>query len=103
MKEPDWAEWNLKTVELVQATLGLIRPEIRMISLLRGARGWRVEVIVDREDPDLRDHISEEILGDFEALQSNGRELESSSITVMNGGLTAPSPPGRAIYVRYEP
>jgi len=60
-------------------------------------------VFVDREDRDLRDHINEEIIAEFEALQSSGRELEWASTTVVIGDLVAPSPPDRAVYLRYEP
>ncbi len=101
MKEPDLSEWNQRTVELIQASLGEIRPEIRMISLTHRDGLWVVTVTVDELDESLREDIEEDILTEFEVLVGKPDSMDGL-IEVFKGQLRAPMLPGRAVYVRYE-
>lgn len=100
MTEPNQADWNQKVCELVQASLGAIVPEIRMISLSRQDSLWRVTVVVDRLDEALREDIVEDIIAEFEALLTG--PVVDGRVELAEGDLPIPAEPSRITYLRYE-
>jgi hypothetical protein len=97
---PDLAEWNRQTVALVQALLGAISPNFRMVSLNYINECWSIRIVLSNDDSEDRSEIAE-IISEFEALQ-DGPISCKIDIDIESGVLAWPSPPERVVFRRRE-
>lgn len=94
------ARENRHVLDLVQALLGSISPNMRAVSLELLDDGVRIHVCLAQEDPDDREEIAE-IAFEFEALQD--RDITIETVTVVGDLAAASGLPGRQVYGRKEP
>lgn len=100
MANPDLQEWNLQSLTVVQAMLGVPSPNFRRVTLDHDGEQWRIAFVLEREDADDREEI-EDFETEWDALQS-GPEPREIAITVTAGLLTWPPSPARVLYQRRE-
>lgn len=93
------AEENAQVLNLLQALLGTISPNMRAISLEWHGGSGRLYVVLEHENADDREEISDVAFA-FQALQDRDIPLEVS-IRVTDTP-EPPSLPGRAVYRRKE-
>jgi hypothetical protein len=93
-------EENLQVLNLVQALIGSVTPNMRAASLEMTESGVRLHFLFERESPDDREETSD-IAFEFEALQ--GRALVVEVVTTVSTEPSAVSLPGRRVYGRKDP
>jgi hypothetical protein len=92
--------WNLMVLSLVQALLGAVSPNMRMVYLGRGESRWRLVFVLERDDAEDREEASD-VATEFEALQARPIDYELQVI-VSSDDLEWPDPPSRVVYRRRE-
>lgn len=97
---PTLEQWNLLTLSLVQAMLGAISPNFRLVAVSNTAGVWQLLFILESESEEDRDEISD-IATELEALQDAAIRYELE-IRVTSEPFTLPSPPARVVYRRRE-
>lgn len=100
IEEYDLNEWNVQTLRLVQALLGSISLNFRMVTLGRRGRSWSIEIVLEKESARDREEI-EEIITDFDVQQCRDLEREVDVIINQNQ-ISWPEPPTRVVYRRRE-
>lgn len=100
MDHSELQEWNLQTINVMQAFLGAISPNFRMITLGHSGTRWNISVFLEHDDAEDREEI-EDAVGDFDALQFGpvARQLE---IAVTSEQISWPLPPTRVVFKRRE-
>lgn len=93
-------EWNLQALAVVQAMLGAVSPNFRMVTLGHDGQSWHLRVTLERHDEEDREEI-ENVVVQWEALQDGPRKM-TVEVEVNNGPLTWPTAPTRALYRRRE-
>lgn len=93
-------QWRLMIVSLVQAMLGAISPNFRMISISHDGSMWCICFFLERESEEDRIEI-EDIACEFESLQESLIEYRVS-IVVGDSEIPWPKLPERVIYKRRE-
>jgi|tagenome__1003787_1003787.scaffolds.fasta_scaffold19380093_2 hypothetical protein len=91
---------NAQVLNLVQAMLGGVSPNMRAASLECWPEGVRLHFLLEREDEGDRQEI-EDIAFEFEALQDRGINLEVS-VVVSPERSAIGKLPGRRVYGRKE-
>lgn len=94
------SEFNLAELNLVQALLGAVSPNFRMVTLSEDDGMWKFVFVLEHEDADDREEILD-VVSEFDALQSGPVEREVV-ITADSGPLEWPDPPARVVYRRRE-
>jgi len=92
--------WVTQTLRLVQALLGAVSPNFRMVALAKEINEWRLIFVLASESSEDRDEI-DDIAIEFEALQDCPIELKVE-LVVSNQPIDWPSPPTAVVYRRRE-
>jgi hypothetical protein len=92
---------NLPVLNIVQAMIGSVTPNLRGVSLECGPRGAHLYFLLEHEDQSDREEIKD-IAFELEALQSRGIDLEVS-VLVSPEPLATGTLPGRRVFGRKEP
>lgn len=93
-------ESNAAVLALVQAMLGAISHNFRMVSIVSDGRVWTLNFVLDSESADDREEI-EDIAAEFEALHDTGILLEVG-VSICSDELPWPSAPSRVVFRRRE-
>ncbi len=97
---PSLAEWNLETVDVMQALLGSISPNYRMITMDHDGSQWIFTFVLEHEDVEDREEV-EDFAIEWEALKD--RPTSCTTVVLIEAGALAwPAPPTRVIYRRRE-
>lgn len=96
---PALAAENRQVLNLVQALLGFVTPNLRRVSLEMHGPDVHVEFVIEHDDPTTRDDI-EEIAFSFDALQTGPHS--SHHIVVDARPLQDLEWRGRLVYLRKE-
>lgn len=92
---------NLHVLCLVQAMVGAVTPNLRRVALeVLGPRKVRLCFVLEREDPEDREEISD-ISFEFEALQPGGIDLDVN-VLVDSRSIEQIELPARVVYGRKE-
>ena len=98
--EPSLDEWNGAVISLVQAMIGAVSANFRMVALERADRSWRVRYWLQADDAVDREEI-EDI--DFEFANFMNDAPTSFEITIAGDEvLLLPDPPARTVFRRRE-
>jgi hypothetical protein len=97
---PTLEQWNLFTLSLVQAMLGAISPNFRMVAVSNTAGVWHLLFVLESEDEQDREEIAD-IATEVEALQDAAIRYKLE-IRVTSEPFTLPGPPARVVYQRRE-
>lgn len=92
--------WNQHTVALVQASLGAISTNFRMVSLALDNDVWKLQFVLETEAIDDLDEIKE-IATEFE-VQTDFRIRYSVEVKIASDVIPWPSAPTRVIFRRKE-
>jgi len=98
------AEENMITVMLLQALVGAVSANIRMITLSLEAPVWKLQFVLESESTEDREEI-EDIAGEFDGLllALDRRELRFEVETLVSTErLGCPEPPARVVFKRKE-
>jgi len=98
---PDLQEWNLQSLAVMQAMLGMPSPNFRRVSLGHDGAQWLIGFALEREDADNREEI-EDFETEWDALQS-GPEPREVRTVLASGSLPSPEWPTRILYQHREP
>lgn len=99
-KDPNLAEWNSAVISLVQAMIGAVSANFRMVALQRAGDVWHVKYWLEAESAVDRGEI-EDI--DFEFANFMNDALTSFEIAVTGDEvLLLPDPPTRTVFRRRE-
>lgn len=96
----DLATWNNTALSLVQAMLGAVSPNFRMVYLGHSEGRWNLGFVLAEDDETDREEI-EDIAFEFEALQDSAVEYDVT-VRVASGPLDWPDPPTRVLFKRRE-
>lgn len=95
------SEENIQVLNLVQAMIGAVSPNLRRVTLEVPRPGAvHLRFVLERDDSDDREEI-EDIGFEFEALQTTGIELEMD-IIVDGRSIGELRVPGRVVFGRKE-
>lgn len=97
---PSQEQWNLFTLWLVQAMVGAVSPNFRMVAVSNTAGVWQLLFILETEDEEDREEIAD-IATEVEAMQDTGIRYELE-IRVTSEPLQLPALPTRVVYRRRE-
>lgn len=96
------ADENDRALDLVQAMLGLITPNFRMVTLeVRDAGGVTLNFLLQTESAADREEIAD-IVFEFEALQDRIRDVQVRVFVDDRPLETVEFPPGRRVFARRE-
>jgi len=98
---PNLQQWNLQSLTVIQAMLGVPSPNLRRVTLDHDGEKWLIAFVLESENPDDQEEI-EDFETEWDALQ-NGPEPREVSTLVASGPLPWPQPPKRVLYQRREP
>jgi hypothetical protein len=87
-------------LRLVQALLGAVSANFRMVALSRNGDIWKLSFVLESEDAADREEIND-IVSEFDALQDHFVEHEVE-IVVSAQPIPWPEPPARVIFRRRE-
>ena len=98
---PDLAEWNHQVLILVQALVGAVSPNFRMVTLGHDGQRWHLRFFLEEDRFEDREEI-EDILCQYEAMQDQGLSYD---FEVRAGSNVLPSilAPERVVFRRREP
>ncbi|TWB60511.1 hypothetical protein [Nitrospirillum viridazoti] len=100
MSQPDLQEWNLQTITLMQALIGAISANFRMVTLDWSEDTWIISIYLERDDPQDREE-AEDVGFEFDALQL--RNMKSAIKTYISPeNPIFPKPPTRVVFKRRE-
>jgi hypothetical protein len=97
---PSLEQWNLFTLSLVQAMVGAVSPNFRMVAVSNTAGVWHLLFVLETEDEEDREEIAD-IATEVEAMQDTGIRYEVE-IRVTSEPIQLPEPPARVVYRRRE-
>jgi hypothetical protein len=92
--------WNQCTLALVQALLGAVSPNFRMVTLSHAGGTWRIHFVLEHESNSDSEEI-EDVAAEFDALQSSPIRYEVET-TVSAGTLAWPAAPTRVVFRRKD-
>jgi hypothetical protein len=92
--------WNQCTLALMQALLGAVSPNFRMVTLANDGGVWKLQFVLQSESGADREEI-EDVASEFEALQGSVVRYEVD-ITITADPIAWPPPPTRVVYRRRE-
>ena len=98
---PDLEGWNHQALMLVQALLGAVSPNFRMVVLDHEGTRWKLSFVLEKDQAEDRAEI-EDIASEFATLQDKRIDFETE-VNVAAGALPWPSPPARVLFRRREP
>src|SRR5262249_21858875 len=93
-------EWNSTTLALVQALLGAVSPNFRMVALFADGDVWRLQFTLETDNALDREEI-DDIASEFEAQHSSNVEYEVET-KVTTGHIAWPAFPARVVFRRKE-
>lgn len=88
---------NRQVLNLVQALLGSISPNMRSVSLVCANDAVTLHFTLERESADDREEI-DYVAFEFEALQDSPATVNVDYVITVNPGVFV-SPPGRSVYI----
>ncbi len=97
---PDLEVWNRHVLMLLQALLGAVSPNFRMIALGNEEERWKLIFFLERESNEDRAEI-EDVATEFEALQGTGIEYDVD-VRITRDPIAWPAPPTRVVFRRRE-
>ena len=92
--------WVVQTLRLVQALLGAISENFRMVALSNDGHSWRLIFVLAAECAEDREEI-DDVACEFEALQEAAIAYKID-VMVNDESLAWPSAPVRVVYRRRE-
>jgi hypothetical protein len=94
-------ERNRMVIMLVQALLGAVSPNFRMVAMFPTISTVKFRFILERDNADDREEI-EDVLAESDALQDHGRAKFDVDVVVSAEPLTLLELPWIAVYLRRE-
>ncbi len=95
-------EVNAQVLNLVQAMIGYVTPNFRMVTVEVAESGAvTLTFLLENDSEEDREEISD-IVFEFEALQEQGHDVDVN-VVVDDQALHLIVPPGRCVYGRKEP
>lgn len=96
----DLTTTNKHVISLVQAMLGAISPNFRMVSLANDGAVWRLQFVLESDNTSDREEI-QEIASMFESLQDSRVPYEID-VTISSKEIPVSKAPTRVVYRRRE-
>lgn len=100
MSAPSLESWNHQVLMLVQALLGAVSPNFRMVTLGHDGHRWQIRFYLQEDRAEDREEIAD-ILSEFDAFQSQGVEY-GTEVQVTAVELPQPLATERMVYRRRE-
>jgi hypothetical protein len=97
---PTLQDWNVQSLAVVQAMLGILSPNFRRVSLGHNDGVWLITFVLEREDIEDHEEI-EDFCTEWDALQT-GPEPREVRTVVTSQALPWPLSPTRILYLRRE-
>ena|ERR1700761_6591346 len=98
---PDLQEWNLQSLAVIQAALGTISPNFRMITLDHDGLEWVIGFVLSEESVEDTEEI-EDFGTEWDALQG-GPTARRIEVSISAEPLQWPPSTTRVLYRRREP
>ena len=98
--EPTNDVWAVQTLRLVQALLGAISPNFRMVAIAHDGHRWKLMFVLEEDLVEDRQEI-EDIAVEFEALQEKPIAYEVT-VSVVTSRIEWPPQSVRVVYRRRE-
>ncbi|BCA63611.1 hypothetical protein HMP09_2845 [Sphingomonas sp. HMP9] len=97
---PSLDDWNRQSVNVMQAMLGMISPNFRMVTLDHDGTQWIIGFVLESVNAEDREELAD-FEAEWDALQS-GPTPRDLQVSFTAGSLAWPSAPTRALYRRRE-
>lgn len=98
--EPTNDVWAVQTLRLVQAMLGAVSPNFRMVAIAHDGHRWKLMFVLEEDRVEDRQEI-EDIAVEFEALQEKPIAYEVT-VSVVTRQIEWPPQSVRVVYRRRE-
>ncbi|WP_085711361.1 MULTISPECIES: hypothetical protein [unclassified Pseudomonas] len=96
----DLKDWNFQVLMLVQAMLGAITPNFRMVVLSRDEHGWLIKFYLEEDSEEDAEEV-EDIVCQYAAYQDSC--LKCNWVVLLGAGeLPVPAQTDRVVYRRKE-
>lgn len=97
---PTLQDWNLQSLAVVQAMVGMLSPNFRQVSLANDDGTWVITFVLEREDAEDHEEI-DDFCSEWDALQIGPAPREVRTL-VTSQALSWPLSPTRILYRRRE-